>query len=273
MEFPMPAAIKKIMAPAFAGFVSLCAFPADAEDLKPICADRPGRGTAACTLEDGHWQVELGLWGATFQHRAGVTTDETEAANPTIKYGFGNADIEASMTLYQSERVHDAAGSETVSGVGDLFLRAKWNPNDGEEGEFTWILDPYVKLPTAGRDLGNGAAEGGLLIPMSWEFGGGWSLESTPEADYLLNASGSGYHGAFVDVLGLCRDIEGGFNLGFEFWMSENFDPAGTESQYGIGPSIAWQPDPNDQFDGGFGVGLNRATPDLELYVGFSKRF
>jgi len=270
----MIAAIKKIAGPAFAGFVGLCALPALAEDLKPICSDRPGRGTGACTVEEDHWQVELGLWDSTFQRRSGVTTDLMQAAYPAIKYGISdNADIEASMALYQSVRVHDASGSQTGSGVGDLFLHAKWNLTGGEESKFVSILDPFVKLPTAGRDLGNGAAEAGLLIPMSWDFGGGWSLESTPEADYLLNESGSGYHGAVIDVIGLGRDIEGGFNLGVEIWTSQNFDPAGTQSQYSFGPTIAWQPDIDDQLDGGFAAGLNRATPDLELYVGFSRRF
>ena len=27
----------------------------------PICPDRPGKGTATCTVPKGHWQVETGL--------------------------------------------------------------------------------------------------------------------------------------------------------------------------------------------------------------------
>ena len=271
----MPVVTRKFLALALAGFVVLCALPAGAEDLKPLCSDRPGKGTGACTVEDGHWQVELGLWDGTFQHRAGVTTDVTSAANPAVKYGISDSvDIEASMAFYQSVRIHDASGAETDSGVGDLILRAKWNPNGGgEEEAFTWILDPFVKLPTASRGLGNGQVEAGLLVPMAYELGDSWALDSTPEADFLLNGTGSGYHAAIVDVIGIGRDIPGGFNLGVEIWTSQNFDPAGTVSQYSFGPELAWQPNPNNQFDGGFAVGLNRQTPDLELYVGFSRRF
>jgi hypothetical protein len=273
-EYSMSAAIKKLAGAVLATLVSLCALPALAEVMKPICSDRPGRGTGACTVEDGHWQLEFGLWDTSFQHRGGVTTDVTQAADPAVKYGLGDQlDLEASIALYQSVRLHDALGSRTASGVGDLFLHAKWNPKGGEDSEFTWILDPYLKLPIAGRDLGNGEVEAGLLIPISWEFGGGWSLDSTPEADYLLNESGSGYHGALIDVLGIGRDIEGGFNVGMEFWTLQNFDPNGTMSQYSLGPTLAWLADNDDQFDGGLAVGLNRATPDLELYVGFSRRF
>ena len=273
-ECSMSAAIKTIAGAALVALVSLRALPAHAEGMKPICSDRPGRATGACTVEDGHWQLEFGLWDTTLQHRGGVTTDVTQAADPALKFGLGDqVDLEASIALYQSVRLHDALGSRTASGVGDLFLHAKWNPKGGEDSEFTWILDPFLKLPTAGRDLGNGEVEAGLLIPMSWELGGGWSLESTPEADYLLNQSGSGYHGALIDVLGFGRDIEGGFNVGLEFWTLQNFDPIGTMSQYSLGPTLAWLADNDDQLDGGFAVGLNKATPDLELYVGFSRRF
>jgi hypothetical protein len=270
-----PAAFRVLAAQALAAFALLCVLPAAAEDLKPICSDRPGRGTGACTVEQGHWQVELGLWDGTFQHRDGVTTDVTSAANPAVKYGISDdADIEASMAFYQSVRVHDLSGGQTFKGVGDLFLRAKWNPagEDGD-GEFSWILAPFIKVPTASRGLGNGGVEGGLLLPLSYEFEDGWSLESTPEADILLNRKANGYYADMVDVIGLSRDIAGGFNLGLEIWTNQDLDPGGTTSQYGLGPTLAWQPDPDNQFDGGFLIGLNRQTPELELYVGFSRRF
>ena len=110
-------------------------------------------------------------------------------------------------------------------------------------------------------------------MPMSWELGGGWSLESTPEADYLLNAIRLRLSRRPDRCLGIGRDIEGGFNVGLEFWTLQNFDPIGTMSQYSLGPTLAWLADNDDQLDGGFAVGLNKATPDLELYVGFSRRF
>ena len=268
---PAPA---RIFAPLLAGLIDLWAFSTEAAALSPICSDRPGRGTGACTVEAGHWQVEMGVWDSAFQHRAGVTVDVTQAANPAVKYGLSDsADIEASMAFYQNIRVHGAPQSQTLSGIGDLFLHAKWNPRGNDDSGFAWILEPFLKLPTASHALGNGAVEGGFLIPISWELGGHWSMESAPELDYLLNQAGSGYHGAIIDVVGLNRDIGDGFNVGLEIWTDQNFDPAGTQSQYSFGPAIAWQPDLDDQLDGGFAAGLNRATPDLELYVGFSRRF
>src|SRR5437868_15483898 len=46
-----------------------------AQDSKPICPDRPGRGTSACTVDAGHAQLELGLFDDSLQHRSGVTPD------------------------------------------------------------------------------------------------------------------------------------------------------------------------------------------------------
>ena len=270
----MPAANRIASVLAIAAFVILSASSAGAEDLKPICADRPGKGTTACTLEKGHWQTEIGLWDMNFEHRGGVTTNVTAIGNSTIKFGVsGDADLEASMAAYQSVSVHGTAGRRTVGGVGDLFLRAKWNPDGDADGKFAWLLSPYVKLPTANRELGNGEVEAGLLVPMSLDLGGGWTVQSTPESDAFLNASGVGYHANLVDVLGLCYDLGSGFNLGTEIWTDQNFDPIMTKSQYSLDAALAWEPDLNDQLDGGLAVGLNRMTPDLELYVGFSRRF
>jgi hypothetical protein len=245
---------------------------ARADDLKPICPDRPGRGTSPCTVERGHAQVELGLFDESFQRRSGVTTDTGNAGSLLVKWGVGErADIEAGMALYQFQRVHDPAGSARAEGIGDLFLHAKYNPLPGD-GPFALVLDPFLKLPTAGGGLGNGAVEGGLVAPMGYDLGNNWSLAMTPEVDLLLNASGSGTHANLVDVVGLGRSF-GSVSLGAELWADQNLDPAGTTRQYSFDLDAAWLAGNNLQLDGGFNIGLNRATPDLEVYFGISRRF
>ena len=246
--------------------------PSWADDLGPICPDRPGRGTSACTLASGHAQLELGLFDESTQRRAGVTTDSGSAGSLLGKWGVSDqADVEAGMALYQFQRVHDASGTATASGVGDLFLHAKYNPMTGD-GPFALVLDPFLKLPTAGAGLGNGAVEGGLVLPMSYDLGSNWSVAMTPEADVLLNASGSGHHANLVDVIGLGKSF-GPLSLGAELWSSQNLDPAGTVSQYSFDLDAAWLAGNDTQLDGGINLGLNRATPDVELYFGISRRF
>ena len=50
-------------------------------------------------------------------------------------------------------------------------------------------------------------------------------------------------------------------------------DPAGTVSQYTFDLDAAWLADNDTQLDGGVNIGLNRATPNLEFYLGVSRRF
>jgi len=255
-----------------AALLLLAALPARADDLGAICPDRPGKGTSPCTLAAGHAQIELGLFDESFQRRSGVTTDAGNAGAALLKYGVGESwDVEAGMAIYQFQRTHDAGGAATASGVGDLYLRAKYNPLSGD-GPFALVIGPYLKLPTAGGGLGNGAVEGGMVAPMSYDLGSGWSLAMTPEADALLNASGGGHHANLADVAGLGRTF-GAVTLGAEVWTDQNLDPLGTVSQYSFDLDAAWLADNDTQLDGGVNLGLNRATPDLELYFGISRRF
>lgn len=244
---------------------------ARADDLKAICPDRPGRGTSPCTVDRGHGQFELGLFDDSFQHRSGVTTDNNNVGSLLAKWGAGERiDLEAGMAFYQELRVHDPSGTQRLRGIGDLFLHAKYNPLG--DGVFALVLDPFLKLPTATGGLGNGAVEGGMVMPMAYALGNDWSLAMTPEVDLQSNGLGNGYHANMVDVVGLGRGF-GPFTLGVEIWSSQNLDPAGTISQYSFDLDAAWLANNDLQLDGGLNVGLNRATPDLEIYFGISRRF
>jgi len=246
----------------------LISLPTWADD-KPICPDRPGRGTSACTLEPGRAQIELGLFDDSFQHRSGVTTDTDNAGSVLAKFGVSERmDVEAGLALYQEQR---ATGTKSQSGIGDLFLHAKVNPLTSDS-PFALVLDPFLKLPTATGGLGNGAVEGGLVLPMSYDLGGNWSLAMTPEADIQRNGPSGGYHANLVDVVGLGKSF-GPVTLSVELWSGQNLDPAGTTSQYSFDLDAAWLVDNDTQLDGGVNIGLNRATPDMEFYFGISRRF
>jgi hypothetical protein len=257
---------------ALAAILLAMAGPAFADDLAPICPDRPGKGTSPCTLATGHAQIEAGLFDESTQRRDGVTTDAGSAGSLLAKFGVSDSlDLEAGMALYQFQRVNDGATVTRQEGVGDLALHAKWNPlEDG--GRLALVLDPYLKLPTAGHGLGNGAVEGGLAVPISYDLGAGWSLAATPEADLLRDGTGGGYHANLANVVGLSRAF-GPLTLGAEIWGDQNLDPAGGVGQYSADANAALLVGNDTQLDCGVNLGLNRATPDLELYFGISRRF
>ena len=250
---------------------------ARAEGLRPLCPDRPSKGTSACTVDAGHVQVEADLANLTHDASGGVTTDVWVFANPTLKLGVTDAfDIEANLAPYVLIRTHDrTSGARTSqSGIGDLFLRAKLNLAGNAGGAFGLALEPYVKAPTAPQGVGDGAWEGGLLAPVSYTLPMGWSLGLTPEADLIANGSGSGRHLAVALPVGLGHAI-GPIAATFELWTSQDFDPTRTTRQYSLDLAAAWQPprQPNLQLDGGVNLGLNSATPDVQVYVGVARRF
>jgi hypothetical protein len=257
-----------------AAFLLLAALPARAED--PICPDRPGKNTSPCVVGADRWQLEATGFDETMQRRDGVTTDLVAALAPTLKYGLTDLlELETTYTPIQTLRQHDAVSDTTLSGQGDTYLRLKWEAiGDGGAG-WTAMVEPGVKLATATRGLGDGALEEAVMVPFGYDWGNGWQLQATPELDLLLDSSGHGRHAQFVDVLELNWGPTKTSNwiLGLEAWTSQNFDPLGTVRQYSLDADIAYLLNNDTQLDAGANFGLNRATPDAELYFGVSRRF
>ncbi|MGH7012223.1 MAG: transporter [Caulobacteraceae bacterium] len=249
-----------------------------ASSLGPICTDRPTKSTAPCTVPAGHFQIESDVFNFTVDETGGADTETWLVTNPTLKYGLTDRlDIEVNWAPWQIVSQRDSPTSETreESGIGDLYLRAKANVLGGSGGKISIALAPFLKLPTATRPLGNGAVEGGLIVPVNVNLPHGWSATFDPEADIDEDASGAGRHLALLSLVSLSRPVSSEVTLSLELWGEENFDPAGRVEQASGDIGIAWIPKarPWLQLDGGVNLGLNRATPASQIYVGISRRF
>jgi len=252
--------------------------PTPEADLRSLCTDRPTKSTSPCTVDAGHWQVESDVYNVTTQTEAGVTTVTQLFTNPTLKLGVTNTiDVEANIVPVEEVSVHDVATGATqrATGAGDLFLRAKFNLIGDDGGAVGLAIEPYVKVPTAGRVLGNGAVEEGVLIPIQLSLPANWQLVIDPEFDALANAVGAGRHLNASSLLSLSYPATKEVTLSVEVWGDANFDPSGTVEQGSFDLGAAWIPasSPSFQLDGGVNLGLNRATPGLQAYVGVSRRF
>jgi hypothetical protein len=242
-----------------------------ADDSFPICADRPTKSNNACAVEPGSWQLETDIFNGTFQRSAGVTIDTYLITNPTLKYGVAeNWDVEANLVPYEIVRMHDAFGTHTLDGVGDLFLRVKYDAITQGDVQLGFI--PYVKLPTARDGIGNGAAEGGVAMPVNVTLSELWSVGVSPEFDALKNANGDGRHFNTSQTLEVGYALPGSLTLNAEVWGDWNEDPAGAPTQYSVDFAAAKLLSNTLQVDGGVNIGLNRATPDLQLYAGLATR-
>jgi hypothetical protein len=245
----------------------LTAGAARAEDMpKPICADRPGKGTSPCTVDRGRWQVETDLVDYTRDHGA----DTTLIAGANLKYGLTDRlDVELNVTPLQTQ---SQPGQGRQQGFGDLIGRAKIALAAGDNAI---SLLPWVKLPTAGGGLGNGAVEGGVTLPVSLSLPWGLSLGLTPEIDALKDGGDGRRHVAFALAAGLSRPLTRTFTGTIEVWGQDEEDPSGAVRQASFDLGLGWIPltNQNLQLDGGVNLGLNRQTPGEQIYVGISKRF
>ena len=180
-------------------------------------------------MDPGHFQVESDLFNVVIDHTGGVDTDTYLITNPTLKYGLTRTlDLEASLAPLVVVTTHDRASgaSGTTTGIGDLYLRAKWNLVGDDGGPVSLALLPYVKAPTARLGIGNGAVEGGLLVPVSISLPAKFSLALTPEVDLFKNADGNGRHANMVQLVALGHAL-GPFSVTGELWSDFNFDPDG----------------------------------------------
>ena len=249
--------------------------PAAADDgLQDLCSDRPTKSTDPCTVDLGHWQVELDLVNYSYQVDNGLKTATLIVADPTVKWGLtGDSDVEVSFTPYETVRQSSANGHSIVSGFGDIYLRYKNVLTQESDGSFAVAIEPYVKLPSGSSGLGNRALEGGGVASITLGLPLGLTLTTDPELDVFKNANGSGYHTGASTLIDIGRQITPEVSGAIEVWTNENFDPAGTVRQASFDVALAWLARRELQFDIGLNAGLNAATPRLQIYNGVTFKF
>ena len=241
---------------------------------QPICADRPGKATATCTVPRGHWQAETGLADWTLEGDAGERDALLSIGETTVKYGVtGGADIEVDVTPWQRATSRAGGVHDSASGFGDLNILYKQRLTSRDAAVQVTAM-PFVKAPTAKHALGNGKWEGGLLIPVGYAIPKSpFSIALTPEIDWAADGDGHGHHAAMAQVVSLGWQATGRLNLSAELWGQWDWDPDGTTRQSSADGAVAYLLSNDVQLDAGANFGLNRATPDVELYGGVSKRF
>ena len=250
--------------------------PTPTADERGFCTDRPTKSTGACTVDAGHLQYEADLFNYTYDRSGGVTTQTWLYTNPTLKLGLSNTlDVEVNIAPWETITTSDHGAKTQVSGVGDLYFKAKLALIGDDGGDVAIALAPYIKVPIARPGIGNGAVEGGLIAPLIFNLPQGWQLTVDPEADVLANQAGGGDHANLAGLLCFSHPLSKTLTASAEVWGDANFDPTGFTRQYSADLGLAWVPasHPNIQLDGGVNVGLNSATPAAQVYLGLSQRF
>jgi hypothetical protein len=267
----LPLRITQIFAAAAA--ILLASAPAAAE-LRDFCPDRPGLGTPACTMDPGHFDVELGLADWTLTRDSGTRTDDMAYGDILVRYGLGySLEAQVHWTAVGTERFRDASGIRRQTGTGDVSFALRRNLVHPDGSGLSAALMPVVTLPTGSDPLGAGTWGASLVVPMSQQLPHGLQLDFTGEIDAAPDSDGRGRHLGFGAVAGLDVDVSDTVGATFELAASRDEDPSATSDQLVGGLSLAWMAKPALQIDLGANLGLAGAAPDMELYFGISRRF
>src|SRR5438270_10646329 len=171
---------------------------------QPICANRPGKSTPTCTVPAGRFQIETGLIDWSLQKMPGERDTSLVIGETAIEYGLTDrSDIEVDFTPWQRADSSGPGIASRATGIGDVTVIYKHRLTSGD-GPLQLAIAPVVKIPTAKASLGNGKWEGALLFPIGYALGKSpFSLNLTPEVDWVADADGNGHHAAMAQVASL----------------------------------------------------------------------
>lgn len=249
---------------------------APAEELRSFCPDRPGLNTPTCVVDRGHWVIETSFVDWAHDEDAAQSTDTTALGASLIRYGLTDTlELRASWDGFGFSNTRDrlAHVSERTSGDGDLGLSLRQNFRNPDGSGFAFAAVPYLTLPTGSDGFTAGDWGAGLLVPVSFDLGGGVSFAMTPEIDAAVDADGNGRHVAFGSAIGLGISVTDSLSLAVETQIIRDDDPAGPTTTALAGLASSWMVRDDLQLDAGIVLGLNSESPDWELYSGVAKRF
>ncbi len=250
--------------------------PTDKPKLRAFCADRPAQATLPCTVDKGHFQLETDVFSATYDRSGGAVTNTYLFTNPTLKFGLADrTDVEVNIAPYEEVRTHEpgAASSQTLYGPGDLTVRMKQNVFGDYRGPLAVAIEPFVKVPTARAGIGDGAWEGGVVLPVAAALGKSIILNLSPEIDISKDMFGGGVHLAPVEIINVTWSLPKNLTLSTELYARQDQDPAGVVTQCSADVALSLGLRDDLELDVGTNLGLNPQTPAVQGYIGMAKRF
>lgn len=232
---------------------------------RDLSADRPDFTESPITVDAGVRQIEMSLLDVT---RNGA--DQTIAVAPmNIKLGLRhNMDLQLVISPYLRE---NAGEEEGTGGLGDTELRLKYNLWGNDGGKTALGLMPFVKLPTATNDMGNGKVEGGLILPFALELSPKTGLGFMLKVDAVYDEDDGNYDAEWTTTGVFGVDVGERVGLYIEGIGSL---PAGDASMQGLlGVGATYTVSEDAMLDMGCNFGLTDDADDVNVFGGLTLRF
>lgn len=242
--------------------------------MRDMETDRPDKTETPVTVDAGHFQLEMDFATYTFDQTKHETTEAWAVAPINVKVGLlNNVDLQMIVETYntQTTKNRDTGHSDRASGFGDVTLRVKTNFWGNDRGFSAFGMIPFVKLPTARDDIGNGAVEGGVILPLILRLPADWDIGTEIAVAHARNSARDGYHQEFIQSVTVGHDI-GKWSGYLELFSNVTNEPhAGWVATFDCG--VTYRVTRNVQLDAGVNIGLTEAADDLNPFVGLSVRY
>jgi hypothetical protein len=249
--------------------------PVPASLMRELATDRPDKTESAYSVDAGHFQIEMDLLSYTYDQSRHETAKSLGIAATNFKVGvLNNVDLQIVVESYNIQRTRDrdAGDSSRLSGFGDVTFRSKINLWGNDGGPTALSAMPFFKVPTAKGDLGNGAAEGGVIFPFAMELPCEWGFGAQVEIDHLKDSSRSDYHQEFANTVTVSHDIMGKLGGYVELYSNVSNEPhSAWIATFDAGFTYALSDD--IQLDAGVNIGLTDAADDVNPFLGLSLRY
>lgn len=247
--------------------------------LRDMSTDRPDKTESPYTIDAGHFQIESDLVIYQQDHDTSsgrnVHGDAWSFATLNLKAGLCNfSDLQVVLLPYSRVRTDDriAGTIDHQSGFADILTRLKINLWGDDGGPSAAAIMPFAKWPTSQDQLGNGAIEGGLIIPLAFELPAGFGCGLMTQFNWIQDSTSSDYHPEFINSVTFDHKIVGNLEAYVELWTllsAERGAPWQATFDFGFTYALTQ----SIQLDTGLNIGLTKSAPDLNPFFGFSIRF
>lgn len=239
---------------------------------RSFCAERPGMGTPACTLEKGQAMVEVTLFARDRIAAPDVVTEGQTFADTLLRIGLGDdTELQIGQTGYVRVTARDRATGARfrAEGVGDSYLAVR--RGIGGAGPLA-AIEGFVVLPTGDDAVSAGDWSAGLVAPMDLPSDPDFPVALTPEIFVLPDSDGSGHHLGYGAILGISHQFARDWGASLEASIFQDDDPAGGSFTSGVAGTVAWQASHRLQFNVEMIVGVVEPAPRTIVMGGFALR-
>lgn len=251
--------------------------PVPENKLRDFDPERPNFEDGPITVDAGHFQYEGDFFFYDFYKDGKQKIRTVFGPFPSLKLGVTQSlEVEISLAPFVSITTEDikTGHSNTFQGVSDLYFSAKYNFWGNDGGPSAVAIIPFIKVPTAEIGIGNGATEGGILMPIRFNLPKDISIDISTEIDFFKNELSEGYHLNYDNSIGITLPLLKNVYTSYEVDSEVDVDPSSRiYNLLSFDVAFAWIVAPNLQLDAGADFGLTPDTAKIQVYSGIAKRF